>query len=318
MYNRFGYVANALALWDCSPAKALTYKRYSELPEDLQEEALHSVTRQNLLHTLRIMHYNIAHEIHVYRLSSSLVPLATHPEVKWDFVSPFRDLFQEIGSLVKKHGIRTSFHPNQFTLFTSDKPNITKNAVIDMQYHHDMLEAMGLHEEAWINIHVGGAYGDKTTSAERFFVNSKEMPEQVMKRMTLENDDKTYTTEEVLSICERANIPMMFDYHHHIANKDDHAKLSDILPRVFKTWQHTGLPPKIHLSSPKSEKEIRSHADFVDLEFLMPLFLELKKLDTDVDFMIEAKQKDLAMLKLMDEISSIRGVKRISGGSVKW
>ncbi|MCD7034717.1 UV DNA damage repair endonuclease UvsE [Metabacillus sp. GX 13764] len=318
MYNRFGYVANALALWDCSPAKTMTYKRYSGLPADERKSGLLAVTGKNLENTLRIMHYNIAHEITVYRMSSSLVPLATHPDVKWDFVSPFKDKFREIGELVKKHGIRTSFHPNQFTLFTSPNDTITENSVGDMQYHYDMLEAMGLHNEAWINIHVGGAYGDKAGSAERFFPNSQKMPSEVLGRMTLENDDKTYTTEEVLAICERAAIPLMFDYHHHIANKDDHADLAEVLPRIFDTWKHTGLPPKIHLSSPKSEKEIRSHADFVDLEFLMPLFRELKKIDTDVDFMIEAKQKDLAMFKLVEEVSAIRGVKRVTGGAIQW
>ncbi|MTH54058.1 UV DNA damage repair endonuclease UvsE [Bacillus mangrovi] len=319
MKIRFGYVANALSLWDCSPAKTITYARYQKMDPDERREALLRVTAQNLEHTRRIIHYNIAHEIHLYRFSSSIVPLATHPDVSWDFVTPFRDQFQEIGSLVKQHGIRTSFHPNQFTLFTSDRPLITENSVKDMEYHYAMLEAMGLEKEGLINLHVGGAYGDKIASAERFFDNIQSLSMPIFKRMTLENDDKTYTTEETLQICEKGGTPLMFDYHHHMANKNEEdGALADLLPRFFQTWEGTGLPPKIHLSSPKSEKEYRSHSDFVDLEYAMPLLKMLKDYNVDVDMMIEAKQKDLALFKLIDEVSKVRGVKRVDGGSVVW
>ncbi|WP_338778909.1 UV DNA damage repair endonuclease UvsE [Metabacillus sp. FJAT-52054] len=319
MKIRFGYVANALSLWDCSPSKTMTFARYQKLEESERKEALCRVTKQNLEHTLRIIHYNIAHEIHLYRFSSSLVPLATHPEVSWDFVAPFKDQFKKIGELVKKHKMRTSFHPSQYTLFTSDRPSITENSVRDMEYHYAMLEAMGLEKEGLINLHVGGAYGDKTASAERFFENIQSLPSPVFSRMTLENDDKTYTTEETLQVCEKGGTPLMFDYHHHQANKNEgDQKLEDLLPRFFDTWKQTGLAPKIHISSPKSEKEYRSHSDYVDLEFIRPLLKMLKEFDVDVDVMIEAKMKDLALLKLIEEISAIRGVKRVDGGSVVW
>ena len=83
MKIRFGYVANAVGLWDASPSKTLTFARYSVLPKNERLEKLKSVTAQNIHNTKRILYYNIAHEIELYRLSSSLVPLATHPEVMW-------------------------------------------------------------------------------------------------------------------------------------------------------------------------------------------------------------------------------------------
>ncbi|MGD6816495.1 UV DNA damage repair endonuclease UvsE [Metabacillus sp. 113a] len=319
MKLRFGYVSNALSLWDCSPAKTMTYARHQKLDEGERLEALRRVTKQNLEHTLRIIHYNIAHEIHLYRFSSSLVPLATHPDASWDFIKPFRDEFQKIGDLVKENRMRTSFHPNQFTLFTSDRAAITENSVRDMEYHYDMLKAMGLEQEGLINLHVGGAYGDKKASAERFFDNIQSLSPDVYSRMTLENDDKTYTAAETLQVCEKGDIPLMFDYHHYQANKNEgEEQLEDLLPRFFQTWKRVGLAPKIHISSPKTEKEYRSHADFVDLEFIMPLLKMLKEFDVDADMMIEAKQKDLALFKLVGEIAGIRGVKRVDGGSVVW
>ncbi|GGF34397.1 UV DNA damage endonuclease [Halobacillus andaensis] len=315
MKIRFGYVANALNLYDATPSKTMTFARYQKLSSPEREDQLEHITRTNLQHTIRALHYNIGHEILLYRFSSSLVPLATHDKVEFDYITPFQKEYESIGALVRAHKLRTSFHPNQFTLFTSDKPHVTENAVKDMEYHYRLLKAMGLEREGHINLHVGGAYGDKTKSLERFHKNLKQLPARIKQQMTLENDDKTYTTTETLQVCERERIPMMFDYHHYMANHDQEERLEDLLPRFFQTWSH--MPPKIHISSPKSQKEYRSHADFVDVEFIKPLLQELKKLGQDVDFMIEAKQKDRAVLKIIEDISSIRGVKRISGGSVK-
>ncbi|MBT2573048.1 UV DNA damage repair endonuclease UvsE [Bacillus sp. ISL-51] len=318
MLFRFGFVSNAMSLWDASPAKTLTYARYTKLPAQERKEALLSVTKANITNTLRTIHYVIGHGIPLYRFSSSIVPLATHPDVLWDFVTPFQQEFREIGELVKKHQLRTSFHPNQFTLFTSPKKAITANAVRDMAYHYEMLEAMGLADRSNINIHIGGAYGDKKSAIDRFRLNMKELPDFIKQRMTLENDDKTYTSEETLSLCENEGIPFVFDYHHFYANPADDADLDDILPRMIRTWRRIGLKPKVHLSSPKSESAIRSHADYVDANFVLPLLERFRQWETDIDFMIEAKEKDRALLRLVEELSAIRGVKRLTGGVLKW
>ncbi|MDQ0271755.1 UV DNA damage endonuclease [Cytobacillus purgationiresistens] len=310
-------MSQAITLWDASPSKTLTFARYQQLKEEERLDKLKEITSLNLDHTLRMLHYNIAHEIELYRFSSSIVPLATHPEVMWDFTTPFRETWQEIGSLVKKQRLRVSFHPNQFTLFTSPRGEVTANAVTDMSYHFGMLEAMELEDKAIINIHIGGAYGDKQAAIERFHENLQTLPCRIKQQMTLENDDKTYHADETLAVCEKEKIPMIFDYHHHMANLGT-LSLEDLLPSVFATWKHTGLLPKIHISSPKSEKAFRSHADFIELDFIKPLLSALTKINTDVDFMIEAKAKDQAMLKLVEDISSIRGIKRISGGAVEW
>lgn len=316
MKIRFGYVSQALSLWDASPSKTVTFTRYQQLSKQERVEKLLQVTKQNLDHSLRMLHYNLAHQIELYRFSSSIVPLATHPEVRWDFLSPFRQEWLEIGNLVQKNHLRVSFHPNQFTLFTSPKAEITKNAVIDMEYHYRMLEAMGLENEGLINIHIGGAYGDKPAALRRFYENLQELPLPVKKRMTLENDDKTYTAEETLTVCENEGIPFVFDYHHHMANPCEQP-LAALLPRILATWKSTGLAAKIHISSPKAEKEFRSHADFVDLDFVWPFIQLLRELGQDVDFMIEAKAKDQAALKLVEDLSRLRGIKRISGGAVE-
>ncbi|MDS9472038.1 UV DNA damage repair endonuclease UvsE [Sporosarcina pasteurii] len=317
MKIRFGYVANALGLWDASPSKTLTFARYKNLSKDERLDKLKSVTAQNLQHTKRILYYNIAHEIELYRFSSSLVPLATHPEVMWDFVSPFKREWEELGQLIQQFELRPSFHPNQFTLFTSPREEVTKNAVVDMEYHFKMLEVMNALDRGLINIHIGGAYGDKESTLERFHQNLKTLPANIKNQMTLENDDKTYDVEETLNTCEKEGIPMVLDYHHYMANTGEE-DLSNYLPRIFNTWTRFPEVPKVHLSSPKSDQAFRSHADFVSFDFILPFLKMAKELNQDFDIMIEAKQKNLAMFKLIEEIASIRGVKRISGSTLEW
>lgn len=316
MKIRFGYVSTAITLWDASPAKSLTYTRYQQLSPEERMEKLLEVTKQNIHHTLRMLYFNLAHEFELYRLSSSIVPLATHPEVMWDFTTPFQAEWQELGDLIKKNQLRVSFHPNQFTLFTSPKKTITENAVKDMTYHYQMFEAMGVADRGLMNIHIGGAYGDKAAALKRFHQNLKTLPVHIKKVMTLENDDKTYTAEETLAVCEKETIPLVFDYHHHMANLSE-APLEELLPRIFGTWSHLAYVPKIHISSPKNEKEFRSHADYVDPEFIMPFLNLLRELGQDVDFMIEAKAKDQAALKLVEDLTKLRGYKRISGAAIE-
>ncbi|MED0982617.1 UV DNA damage repair endonuclease UvsE [Bacillus paramycoides] len=317
MIMRFGYVSHAMALWDCSPAKTMTFTSWKKLKKQEREDKLYNVTLQNLEHTIRILHYNIAHEIPLYRLSSSIVPLATHPEVEFNYLQAFAPLWRKIGALIQEHNLRVSFHPNQFTLFTSDKPHITTNAITDMTYHYNVLDAIGIADSAYINIHVGGAYGNKESAIGRFHENIKKLPSHIKKQMTLENDDKTYTTSETLAICQKETIPFVFDYHHHIANLCSEP-LEELLPAIFETWSHTNVPPKVHISSPKSEKEFRAHADYIDLGFIKSFLHIAKKINHNFDIMIESKQKDLALLQLIDEISSIRGIKRKNGATLQW
>ena len=159
--------------------------------------------------------------------------------------------------------------------------------------------------------------GIKKAALGRFHQNIKKLPANIKKHMTLENDDKTYDVEETLITCEKENIPMILDYHHYMANKGE-VELSSYLSRIFNTWNSSSAIPKVHLSSPKSNQAYRSHADFVSFEYILPFLKMAKELDRDFDIMIEAKQKNLAMLKLIEEIAAVRGVKRISGSTVVW
>ena len=320
MRIRLGYVAMALGLQDGSPNKTLTYKRYTELKDDeIRLYKLKDLTKQNLEISRRILLYNKASDIHLYRFTSKLIPLATHAEVfNWDYTALFKEEFEELGRLIKDIGIRVSAHPDHFTVINTPKTEILKSAVVDLDYHVRLFEAMNLDEkEAKLVVHVGGTYGSKEKAAERFIENFRNIDPRLSKRIILENDDKSFTAKEVLSICKKLSIPMVLDIHHHWCNNDGE-KLEDLWEDIYNTWNREAFPPKIHVSSPKDNKNIRAHSDYVDIKFLMGFLRIAKALDRDFDIMIEAKMKDNALLKAMEELKAMGKVSIIDGGTIEY
>ena len=194
MKIRFGYVANALGLWDASPSKTLTFKRYAALPKEERLEKLHTVTYQNLYHTKRILHYNIAHEIPLYRFSGMRVPLATHPEVLWDFHHPVPMRMAGNWRNGKETSNKGKLSSRAVHLFYIPRERGDDQCGKGYkEYHYRMLEAMGITDSAILNIHIGGAYGEKKESIVRFHKNLQKLPEKIKKVMTWKMTTKRIT-----------------------------------------------------------------------------------------------------------------------------
>jgi UV DNA damage endonuclease len=160
-------------------------------------------------------------------------------------------------------------------------------------------------------IHVGGLYKDKRSSLERFKENFIKLPNRIKERIMLENDDKSYTAKDVSGICNDLNIPMVLDVHHHQCVNNGET-LDEILPLVFDTWKHQKLPPKIHFSSPKNKKDFRSHADNIECDVFRDFLDTIKKTDLDFDVMLEAKNKDSALIKLSSELEKFNDLEKIN------
>lgn len=305
MTVRLGYVAMSTTIANASPSRTMTYSNFVKL--DDREAALQRLVRiaeENLHNTLRLLKHNRAFSIHLYRMSSKLIPLATHQELQdFDFMTPLAPSFKAIGDYALANGMRISFHPDHFTVLSTPREEVLRNSIRDLAHHVNMLEAMGLPVQAKNNIHIGGAYGDKKTAGERFIHNFMALDERIRLRMTLENDDKTFNAIETLEICEQLGVPMVLDIHHQWVNNEGESPW-ELWPRIHKTWgeAHATLPPKIHVSSPKNEKDVRGHADYVELEPLLTFLRHIAPLESHVDVMIEAKRKDDALFKLMDEL----------------
>ncbi len=302
MKIRLGFVAMSLELEDASPSKTVTYKSISKIPDhDVRIRKLERLTKENLQNTLRVLRHAYAHRIEFYRFTSKLVPLATHEVAEgWDYVSACKAEFESIGTFVKENNMRVGLHPDHFTVINSPKEDVFQKALADLEYHDNILQAMNLDESAKLVLHVGGKYGSKEPSIERFMKNFRTLPERIQNRIILENDDKIYTANDVLSICRQLDIPMVLDFHHHRCNPGE-TVLSELLPNIMKTWPGE-LQPKMHLSSPKNEKDFRSHADDIGWDDFSWIIHQLKPLDMDADIMLEAKNKDLAVLHISEAI----------------
>ncbi|SHJ53885.1 UV-damage endonuclease [Geosporobacter subterraneus DSM 17957] len=320
MIIRLGYVAISLSLHEASPNKTITYKSYEKLKDDESKlYRLKELVRENLTNTKRILIHNQVHDIKVYRFTSKLIPLATHPDViQWDYTKAFEQELLDIGSYVKQHQLRVSAHPDHFTLLNSPKEDILAASLRDLKYHVNLFEGMNLSEkEAKLVLHVGGIYDSKSKAIERFKANFVKLPSSIRNRIILENDDKVYTASDVLSICKDLGIPMVLDIHHYWCNQNEE-DLSQLLGDIFKTWDGQIHPPKIHVSSPRPGKNIRAHADDVEIEFFYEFLQKAKNYNQNFDAMLEAKNKDLALFKLMDQLKECSGVKILDQSSFEY
>ncbi|TCK86767.1 UV-damage endonuclease [Natranaerovirga hydrolytica] len=302
MIVRIGYVAKSLNLPKVTASSTVTFSYYNKLSEEEKLNKLKKVTASNLEDLKTIIHYNIKNNIHFYRLTSNLVPLATHPDVKnWDFFTIFKEEFKSIGKHINDNHMRVDTHPDQFNVINSHREEVFQNTKTNLQIQHNVLKHLNIKDPKMI-LHIGGGVGGKEKAMERFVNQFKKLPDCIQKNILLENDDKVYNVVDTLNLCNELNIPMVLDVHHHKCNGKSDIHLEQYIEKILLTWQYDNLPPKIHLSSPRDFLNDRKHSDYIaidDFYDVIRLFKEYKK---DFDIMLEAKQKDLALFKLVKDI----------------
>lgn len=304
MIIRLGYVAIALNLGKVTSSSTLTYTRYLKLNKEDRLKKLKEVTYSNIEALEKILRYNIDNSIHFYRMTSNFIPLATHPDVMWDYLKYFKKDLEYIGKLIKDNNLRVDTHPDQFNVINSDRESVVENTLRTLNMQVDLFEAMN-YEQGKLVIHIGGAKGGKDIALDRFINNLKNVPKRITDRLILENDDKTFNAKKVLQICERTNLPMVFDIHHHNCNNCEE-DIKSLLPQIFKTWEDEELVPKIHFSSPREFEKDRKHADYIDANrFLEFIYKAKESVNKDFDIMIEAKKKDIALNILVKDLKKL-------------
>ncbi|MFB4168177.1 UV DNA damage repair endonuclease UvsE [Virgibacillus sp. JSM 102003] len=317
-YVRLGYVAMSVHLENASPSKTMTYTRFSKLDDrDAAIRKLEQIAETNLHNCLRLLRHNLAHDIAFFRLSSKLIPLATHPDLKdWDYIQSVRSSLEEIQKfLTRNPTVRVDFHPDHFVLLNSPGPDVLKNSIKSLRMHYRLLQGMGVNPEHRCVLHVGGGYGDKEKALEQFIHNWAFVSPDLQSMIILENDDKVFTLSDTLYLSEKLAVPMVFDYHHYLANHTETENWRENWERIVQTWEHSTLPVKMHISSPKSDKQFRAHSDYVDSAMFMDFLREIKGTVSKIDCMIEAKKKDAALFKLMDDIKKYPEIEIVDGGS---
>ncbi|WP_071458896.1 UV DNA damage repair endonuclease UvsE [Bacillus massilinigeriensis] len=309
---KLGYVAMSMELKNASPSKTMTFRQFSQIPD--REAAIRKLERiavSNLHNCLRLLRHNKANGIEFFRLSSKLIPLANHDELSdWDYMAPLRESLQEIKSFLKESQMRVDFHPDHFVLLNAAKTDILQVSVKTLALHRRLLAGMGIDTTHRCVLHVGGAYENKEKALEQFIENWGRIPLAIQKMMMLENDDKSFTMNDTLYLCEKLGIPHVFDYHHHLANPGEE-DWKEHWQRTIATWEQSPLPVKMHISSPRCTDNYRAHADYIDPAMFMEFLHGIKGSLPEVHCMIEAKQKDLALFKLAEDLSTETGMERL-------
>jgi len=261
--------------------------------------------------------------IRMYRLSSELAPYLTHPDLP-QFHHQLDECVAElalVGQMAREAGLRLSFHPSQYVVLNAADATIAARSAAEITAQAQMLEAMNLGPEAVVVVHLGGVYGDKKEAMERFVARYEELPAVVRQRLVLENDDASYSVVDIHRIHRKTGLRLVFDYLHFLNHNPEGLSLTEALALTLDTWP-ADVTPKVHFSSPSTAMRTvehtdsgtgdrrlvlrppqpTQHADFID-PFAFIAFLRQAQGLRDFDVMLEAKAKDLALLRLRDDLS---------------
>ncbi|MBD0294826.1 MAG: UV DNA damage repair endonuclease UvsE [Flavisolibacter sp.] len=257
---------------------------------------------QNVQALLQIMEWNVANDIYVFRVTSELFPWVS--EYKLEALPDFREI-RSVLEAVGRHPVRLSSHPGPFNKLAGSGTVLT-NTLKDLETHSQVFDLMGLPATHWhkINIHVGGAYGDKEETLRRFAHNFKLLSANAQARLTVENDDKPglYTVADLKPLYERTGIPIVMDYFHHHLHPGTQTE-EEAFHTAYATWD---VKPVFHYSSSRRDREDptakkEAHSDWVHEP--------INTYGKAVDIMLEAKMKELSLLRYQEQF----GAKKVNG-----
>jgi UV DNA damage endonuclease len=279
----------------CRASRTFRLKSFSE-------ERLVKTVEGNLECLEKIINYNIDNNILFLRITSDLIPFASHQINSFQWQEKFSTKFKEIGRKIKEADMRISMHPGQYTVLNSNKELVSKKAIKELSYHADVLDLLGLDNSAKINIHVGGVYGDKKAAMDRFIRRYKKLPKKIKKRLIIENDEKSYSVSDCLYISKKTGIPVTFDNLHHQINNEEE-DIERLLEEVFQSWDKEDGLPIVHYSSQKKDERSGRHADHLDGEDLKKFLKETTEFNFDL--MLEIKDKEKSAKKALKIIKDL-------------
>ncbi len=269
-----------------------------------------------------IFEYLRRERISMYRISSDLAPYLTHPELT-QFHGQIEECAAElaaVGQLAQEIGLRLSFHPSQYVVLNAPDEALVAKSVLDIATQAEMLDRMGLDDEAVVVLHVGGVYEGRERARERFVLAFERLPEPARRRLVLENDDTRFGVADTLWIHQRSGVRLVFDNLHHHCFNPERVPLAEALAACLETWP-AHVRPKVHFSSPRTEMRVAEqqdpqtgrrvqvlqppvwtrHSDYIHpFEFIA--FLREAAGLRPFDVMLEAKGKDLALLRLREDV----------------
>ncbi len=269
------------------------------------EERLVAAVQNNLDCLYRILKYNSENGFLFFRISSDLVPFASHPACKFDWAGHFRKKFREIGGFIRENGMRISMHPDQFVLINSPRKGVVRRSIAELEYHAMVLDALGLDRTAKIQIHVGGVYGKKEKAVGRFEKNYKKLGSRIRRRLVVENDDRLYGLVDCLELSKRTGVPVVFDsFHHECLNKGE--SFGDAVKMAAKTWGKKDGMLMADYSSQEKNARKGKHVESINLRHFRMFVEETRGIDFDV--MLEVKDKEKSAQRALRLLKKLKKV----------
>ena len=304
--KNFGYACINMGFSTRPKSKRITTNR-SMIKRTFLEKGIgyaSELALQNVKDLHTILEWNLENDIYFYRLSSDIIPWASEYDLtELPDYEEIKQVCERVGNFARQHGMRLTSHPGPFNKLASPKERVYQLTEKDLTVHADLFDLIGLPRTPYakLNIHVGAAYGDKPFALDNFCRNFDRLPESVRSRLTVENDDKPslYSTQELYEgVYQRIGIPIVFDYHHHMLHPGDQTE-QEALEMALSTWGD--IKPVVHYAESRSLEynnpkiKPQAHSDRVIRPF--------DDYGHDLDVMIEAKHKELALLEYRDIIN---------------
>lgn len=315
---RLGYVAINTELREQGiyTGRTITLRKLRERGVD----ELRRLSLANLADLETIVEWNERHGIRLYRVTSNLFPHLDNPlvaNVVGDLAFA-RDRLRQIGDLCRRYGHRITMHPGQYVQLGSPHPGVVANSVLTLRHHAEIFEAMGLTPEmgSGMIIHGGGTFGDKEATLSRWSDTFSSLPADVRRYIILENDEWSWSVDDLLPFCERLGIPFCFDVFHNRISSARVKVTKRLLRRIVATWGRGGrdIAPKIHYSEQDPSLRKGSHSQSVNSLPTWLLHLPTLLGIPGVDIMLEVKDKERSVLRMYDKYFT----RRSDDGRVEW
>lgn len=288
--NKLGLVC--ITTTDAVRYKTITRKRLLSFDETEQAQILRGLYTENTNRLEKAVEFCFENEIKLYRISSEIYPFSDEP-FGLKVLTEFAERLKAIGKTAIDSGLRLVFHPDQYVVLSSDSESVVVNSVKILTMHANIMDLLGQPQSEWAAMTI---HGGKSDRADRLVENISKLPEAIRNRIVLENDEYSYSSDEILDVCKRAGVPMIFDAHHHVCHENldnfNHPSVADAFWAARETWKNPENQ-MVHISNGRTHFNDRSHSDLI---FSMPdvfryaLWIE-----------VEAKHKELAIRKLRDE-----------------
>lgn len=259
------------------------------------DERFRETVASNLAGLRDILAWNVEQGLLYFRIGSEIIPFASHPICKVNWKREFAGELRALGEYIRDHSIRIAMHPDQFNVLHSPREEVVERTIKELVYHAEFLDSMELLESAKIQIHVGGVYGDKDSSLQRFVKGYECLPMGLKKRLVIENDDRLYGLADCMKIHSLTGVPVLLDtFHHELLNEGE--MMSEAEQMANRTWNESDGVLLADYSTQEPEARRGRHAETIDLSHFDGLMREAKGLAFDV--MLEIKDKEKSALKV--------------------